>query len=83
MATTPGPDMQKPYHEDVLQYVRRFVYENGQPFVKTTDVSERFSDVSKRTIFNRLDDLEDKGKLEKRQVGANSTVWWPADQKLA
>jgi len=83
MATTPGPDMQKPYHDDVLQYVRQFVHKNSQPFVRTSDVSKEFSDVSKRTVYNRLDDLENRGELKKRKVGANSTVWWPADQNCA
>lgn len=83
MSTKPGPDMQQPYHDDVLQYVRRFVRENSCPFVRTTDVSEQFGEVSKRTIYNRLDDLADKDELNKREVGANSAVWWPSDQDCA
>lgn len=81
MAATPGPDMQEPYHDDVLECVEQFIDENCAPFVQTTDVSEEFSSVSKRTVYNRLDDLAQRKRLEKRQVGANSTVWWPAGQE--
>jgi hypothetical protein len=81
MAATPGPDMREPHHDDVLEFVDRFTSEKSQPFVQTTDVSGRFSEVSKRTVYSRLDDLEERGELEKRCVGANSTVWWPAGQE--
>ncbi len=67
--------MQSPKHDDVAQFVRR----NSGPFVTTRDVSEEFPSVSRRTIWNRLDDLVERGELEKREIGGNSTVWYTLD----
>jgi len=72
--------MQEPHHDDVLNWVQQFVHEHNQPFVETSVVSEQFDSVSKRTVYSRLDDLEGRDELQKRDVGANSTVWWPAGQ---
>jgi len=75
MSSKRGPKMQSPKHEDVAQFVRQ----SSCPFVTTKDVSEQFGSVSRRTIWNRLEDLEQRGKLEKREIGANSTVWYTPD----
>jgi len=80
MASTPGPDMQEPHHDQVLNWVEQFVSQNTKPFVQTTDVAEQFQQVSKRTVYKRLKDLHEREELERRDVGANSTVWWPKDQ---
>lgn len=68
--------MSDPTYEQVLQFVR----ENDRPFVKSVEVSEEFSEVSRRTVNERLNTLHDRGKLEKRRIGANGVVWYVEDQ---
>jgi len=74
MSSTPGPKMSEPSHSRVLQFVR----EHRKPFVTTADASEQFPDVTRRTIYKRLEDLHDQGELEKRQIGARAVVWYMA-----
>jgi DNA-binding Lrp family transcriptional regulator len=50
--------------------------------VSTTDVSEQFNTVSKRTINERLNDLEKRGDIEKYAVGANAVVWYLSVQRV-
>jgi DeoR/GlpR family transcriptional regulator of sugar metabolism len=69
--------MSEPSHDEVLE----FVLANRKPFAKTTDVAERFSDVSKRTIQSRLNDLVERGELKKDNVGAKAVVWYPPVQR--
>jgi len=64
--------MSEPTHEQVLSFVRG----NRKPFVDTTEVAEEFSSVTKRTIYNRLDDLEERDELEKHDAGANTVLWY-------
>jgi Fe2+ or Zn2+ uptake regulation protein len=68
--------MGDPTHEDVLQFVR----ENSKPFVKSVEVSERFDSVSRRTVNKRLNQLRERGALEKTEIGANGVVWWLPSQ---
>jgi hypothetical protein len=72
MGTRPGPEMSEPHHEDVLQ----FVSENSKPWVSTLDVAEEFDSVQRRTVFNRLQDLADRGGLRKDSLGGNCSVWY-------
>lgn len=67
--------MSEPSHESV----KRFVLEHQDPFVTTTDVSEEFPGVSRRTITERLNDLARRGDIKKRQIGANGLVWYTND----
>lgn len=75
MSTKAGPKMQNPTHEEVLQFVR----ENSTPFVTTKDVEENFDQVGRRTLNNRLNDLHERGDVEKRMIGGNSAVWFVRD----
>lgn len=78
MSSKPGPDMKEPTHQQVLQFVRQ----NSKPFVTTSDVSDRFSGVSSKTVRERLKTLEEQSELNMRRVGANSKVWFiPPDQE--
>lgn len=72
MSAKPGPKMSEPGHDDVLQFVR----EHPDPFVTTTDVSEEFGSVTRRTINNRLNDLFEKDELAKKHIGRNAVVWF-------
>ncbi|WP_228842284.1 hypothetical protein [Halococcus agarilyticus] len=38
---------------------------------------------SRRTVFNRLDDLHDRGELASKKVGGRSRVWWIPDDEAA
>lgn len=67
--------MQNPKPEDVEQ----FVAQSGSPFVTTGDVAEEFPSVTARTIRKRLNSLVNDGAIEKREVGANSIVWYVED----
>lgn len=64
--------MADPSHSDVLEFVER----NSEPFVTSKDVAEEFTDVTDRTVRERLHDLVDEGKLKMRRVGAHAKVWY-------
>lgn len=64
--------MSDPAHEEVLRFVR----EHKDPAVSTREVSEAFSSVGKRTIYNRLKELRSRGELQKKKVGAKAVVWY-------
>ena len=68
--------MQGPTHDQVL----KFVQEKSRPFVKTAEVAEQFNSVSRRTIFNRLEDLADRGDVVKHSVTDSVAVWYEPDQ---
>ena len=76
MSTKPGPKIESPSHKEV----KEFLVENSRPFATTTDIAQEFSGVTRRTINKRLNDLHDRGELEKRKIGAKSVVWYLEDQ---
>jgi len=76
MSATVGPNMSKPLPNDVLQ----FVQQKDRPFVKTREVANRFSEsCSRRTVFNRLEQLADDGELVKYKVTDSVSVWYPQE----
>lgn len=70
--------MSDPSHDEVL----RFVQQNRDPFVTSTDVSEEYPEVSNRTIRKRLKDLAESGKLARRRVG-QAWVWYEPDPDVS
>jgi len=76
MSTRRGPKMKSPTHDQVLQFVRQ----QNCPFVTTAEVAERFNSVTRRTINQRLNDLHDEDRIEKREIGARSVVWYLPSQ---
>jgi len=76
MSIQPGPDLTDPTPNKVL----RFVQQNERPFVKTKEVAEKFDQIERRTVFNRLERLVDQGKLVKYKVTDNVAVWYTPDQ---
>jgi DNA-binding Lrp family transcriptional regulator len=70
--------MSDPQPEQVYQ----FVLQNGKPFATTSDVAEEFEEVSKKTVWKRLDKLEAAGKIQKEKIGANAVVWYPPCQAV-
>jgi Fe2+ or Zn2+ uptake regulation protein len=76
MSVQPGPEMTDPTPEEVLQ----FVQEKERPFVKTKEVAENFEQIERRTVFNRLEKLVERGDLVKHKVTENVAVWYTPDQ---
>lgn len=72
MSSRPGPKMKEPTHDQVYQFVR----EHSRPFVTSREVAEEFPSVARRTINGRLNELHDRGRIAKREIGANSVVWY-------
>jgi hypothetical protein len=72
MASKRGPEMQDPKPDEVLEFVRGY----DCPFVETSDVSEQFDSLSQRAIYDRLRKLSERGDLCRREIGANSVVWY-------
>ena len=76
MSVQPGPEMTNPTPAEVLQ----FVQQKERPFVKTKEVAERFDQIERRTVFNRLEKLVEQGDLVKYKVTKNVAVWYTPDQ---
>lgn len=48
----------------------------------TTEVAESL-DCTRRTAYNRLERLADRGEIETKKVGARGRVWWRSPEMLA
>jgi predicted ArsR family transcriptional regulator len=48
------------------------------PVITSSELSERIH-YSADGARRRLEDLESKGLVHKRKVGANAVVWWPSE----
>lgn len=57
--------------EDVLDMF------NGEP-VSATEIADRF-DISNRAALNKLEELQEEGKIERKNVGSRAVVWWRPD----
>jgi len=64
--------MSHPHYNDVLE----FVQQNSAPFVTTSDVAERFDEVTERTIRERLNGLVEQERLRSRNVGGKAKVFY-------
>jgi predicted transcriptional regulator len=56
---------------DVIETLR----EHEDPFVTAIEIADRM-DKSKGTIHDRLDELLDEGKVNRKKVGGRAVVWW-------
>ena len=45
------------------------------PFLTTKEVSDEL-DLGRRGTYDRLTDLADEGKLERKKVGESAIIWW-------
>ena len=59
--------------EQVLTFLRR----HDDPMT-ATDVGEAFG-VTNCTALYRLEELHDRGAIQRKQVGARAVVWWTTD----
>jgi len=60
--------------DDVLDGIR----DVRAPVATATEVAE-FLPIGQRAVLNRLTDLHEEGRVERKDVGARSTVWWVPD----
>lgn len=61
-------------NEEVLEQIRRA----PDPFVTAGELADHF-DKENATLLDRLNELEDDGKVTSRHVGARAKVWWIPD----
>lgn len=47
---------------------------NGEP-VSASEVAEEF-DISNRAALNKLEKLQERGEIERKNVGSRAVVWW-------
>ena len=63
--------------DDVLAVLR----EANEPLTGT-EVGEQL-DISSRSALDKLNELHERGDVERKQVGARSVVWWLAEAETA
>lgn len=66
-----GGRPQKVTTNDVLEELRSV----NEPVGTAAELAEKL-DVSSQTIVRRLEELDDRGVVNRKQVGANAVVWW-------
>jgi len=66
----PGP---KPTvtDEEIIALFR----ETDDPVLSTADVTEHVA-LKRRSVYDRLTKLADKGRLKRKEIGGRNTVWW-------
>jgi DNA-binding Lrp family transcriptional regulator len=69
--------------ESLRETLARFeeVGERGEPLT-TSEVTERL-DVSRRSVYDRLERLVDSGHLRTKKVDSRGRVWWRPDEARA
>lgn len=55
--------------DDVLR-----LFDGGEPLT-AGEVADAF-DISNRAALNKLDELHERGEIERKEVGARAVVWW-------
>lgn len=72
-----GPEPE--FHpEDVLEVFEQ--QEDAHEPLTTTEVADRL-ECSRSTAYNLLGELNERGELESKKVGARGRVWWiPSSQ---
>jgi len=60
--------------ESDIKYIRAILL-NPDPIVTATELSESV-DVTQQATHKKLVDLEDRGLVSSKKVGANARVWW-------
>lgn len=60
----------------------RTLRESGEHVLTTAEVADTL-DVSRRTALRRLSALAEEGRIERKDVGKRSAVWWATDEEPA
>lgn len=67
-----GPGRKPEFTDDEILAVFR---SSSDPVLTTKEVASQF-DITHRGVRDRLEKLEEEGKLESKKVGARAIVWW-------
>ena len=60
--------------EEILDVFRA----TDDPVLSTAEVAESLP-IERRSVFNRLQQLEEDGLLESKEIGGRNRVWWVSD----
>ena len=71
MGDNGGGRPQKVTTDDVLEELQKV----DEPVGTAAELAARL-DVSSQTVVRRLEELEDRSVVSRKQVGANAVVWW-------
>jgi len=69
---TDGPGRRPEFTDDEILAVFR---SSSDPVLTTSEVASQF-DVTHRAVRDRLEKLEEAGRLQSKKVGARAKVWW-------
>lgn len=58
-------------NEELLEIFR----ESKDPVLTASEVAQHVS-IKRRSVYDRLRNLEDSGELKSKKVGGRTTVWW-------
>jgi len=61
--------------EEIIEVFRSYPY----PVMTTSEVASNF-DLTDRGIRDRIEGLEDAGRLKSKKVGARAKVWWKPEE---
>jgi predicted transcriptional regulator len=64
--------VQKMHPDEVFEFVRT----HKDPGVTASEIAEAF-DVTRRAVRYRLGQLEDRGRVYGKDVGASAKIWFP------
>ena len=53
-------------------------WSTSDPVLSTAEVAESLP-IERRSVFNRLQQLEEDGLLESKEIGGRNRVWWVSD----
>lgn len=67
-----GPGRKPEFTDEEILAVFR---SSSDPVLTTGEVASGF-DITHRGVRDRLEKLEERGKLESKKVGARAKVWW-------
>lgn len=60
---------------ELIHTVADILEETDEPVATTAEIEDRIP-LSRRGLLRRLQELDDKGELASKQVGARGRVWW-------
>ncbi|MFC6954100.1 FaeA/PapI family transcriptional regulator [Halorubellus litoreus] len=52
--------------------------ETDDPVLSTAEVADALP-LQRRSVYNRLVQLEEAGQLTRKQIGGRNTIWWLSD----
>lgn len=64
---------------ELMRTIADILEETSDPVATTAEIEDQIP-LSRRGLLTRLQDLEDEGALESKEVGARGRVWWVLDE---